>query len=55
MQPDGTITHLPLPNLNNITRQQVLDYFENCWAITEILFSGLQGDASSASDARRIA
>lgn len=44
LQPDGTLTSLPLPNLATCTRQQVLDYFDNTWTLTEILFSGLQGE-----------
>lgn len=43
-QPDGTLTSLPLPHLGDCTRQQVLDYFDNSWTLTEILFSGLQGE-----------
>ena len=26
-----------------MTRAEVLDYFDNCWALTEVLFSCLQG------------
>ncbi|PRW57977.1 generic methyltransferase isoform B [Chlorella sorokiniana] len=44
VQPDGTITSLPLPNLASCTRQQVLDYFDNTWCLTEVLFSALQGE-----------
>ena len=43
-QPDGTLTSLPLPNLATCTRAQTLDYFDNGWALTEILFSGLQSE-----------
>lgn len=43
-RPDGTLTSLPLPNLATCTRQQVLDYFDNSWTLTEVLFSGLQGE-----------
>ena len=43
-QPDGTLTSLPLPNLGSCTRQQALDYFDNSWTLTELLFSGLQGE-----------
>jgi len=42
--PDGTVTALPLPDLSRCTRQSVLDYFNNCWLRTEVLFSGLQGE-----------
>ena len=34
---------LPLLNLN-AGRQAVLDYFNNTWALTELLFSSLNGD-----------
>ncbi|KAI3434706.1 hypothetical protein D9Q98_002767 [Chlorella vulgaris] len=44
VQADGTITSLPLPCLATCTRQQVLEYFDNTWLITEVLFSALQGE-----------
>ena len=44
LQPDGTLTSLPLPNLATCTRQQVLDYFDNSWTLTETLFSSLQSE-----------
>lgn len=47
--PDGTVTALPLPDLSRCTRQSVLDYFNNCWLRTEVLFSGLQGTAPSTA------
>ena len=43
-QPDGTLTSLPLPDLAACSRQQVLDYFDNTWTLTETLFSGLRGE-----------
>ncbi|HRZ07550.1 MAG TPA: 5-histidylcysteine sulfoxide synthase [Candidatus Competibacteraceae bacterium] len=43
-QSDGTLTSLPLPNLATCTRQQGLDYFDNSWTLTEVLFSGLKGE-----------
>jgi 5-histidylcysteine sulfoxide synthase/putative 4-mercaptohistidine N1-methyltranferase len=43
-QPDGTLTSLPLPNLASHSRQQVLDYFDNTWTLTEILLAGLRGE-----------
>ena len=43
-QPDGTLTSLPLPHLASCTRQQTLDYFDNSWTLTELLFSSLQGE-----------
>ncbi|KAL4441833.1 hypothetical protein ABPG77_003749 [Micractinium sp. CCAP 211/92] len=42
--PDGSLTSLPAPNLASMTRQQALEYFENTWLITEVLFSALQGE-----------
>ncbi|KAK9808976.1 hypothetical protein WJX72_007328 [[Myrmecia] bisecta] len=41
---DGTITSLPLPNLATCTRQDALDYFDNTWCLTEVIFSALQGE-----------
>ena len=43
-QPDGALTSLPLPNLATCTRQQVSDYFDNTWTLTEALFAGLRGE-----------
>lgn len=43
-QPDGTLTSLPLPNLATCTRQQVADYFDNTWTLTEVLLSSLRGE-----------
>lgn len=40
---DGTITAVAPPNLAHLERQKVLDYFINGWALTEVLFSALQG------------
>ena len=40
MQPDGTIASLPMPDLSTCSRQEVLDYFDNGWLVTEVLFSG---------------
>ncbi len=39
--PNGTMASLPIPNLQSCTRQDVLDYFNNTWTLTEVLFSGL--------------
>jgi 5-histidylcysteine sulfoxide synthase/putative 4-mercaptohistidine N1-methyltranferase len=44
LQPEGTLTSLPLPSLETCTRQQTLDYFDNTWTLTEVLFSGLKGE-----------
>lgn len=41
---DGTLSSLPMPNLSRCTRQEVQDYFDNSWTITEVLFSGLLTD-----------
>ncbi len=43
MKADGTIESLPLLNLQS-TRKQILDYFENSWTLTEVLFSGLSSE-----------
>lgn len=40
---NGKIYSLPLPDLSKCTRQQVRDYFDNTWTLTEVLFSSLQG------------
>lgn len=37
--PTETIHSLKMPNQSNFTRQEVLDYFDNTWMITETLFS----------------
>lgn len=46
VEEDGRITSLPLPNLATCTREQVRAYFDNTWALTEVLFSALQGEAA---------
>lgn len=38
---DGCITSLPMPDLSTCTRDDVRNYFDNSWTITEILFSAL--------------
>ncbi|MBZ0189909.1 MAG: 5-histidylcysteine sulfoxide synthase, partial [Candidatus Obscuribacterales bacterium] len=38
---EGALHAIDIPNLNNCTRQQVRDYFDNGWAITESLFASL--------------
>jgi 5-histidylcysteine sulfoxide synthase/putative 4-mercaptohistidine N1-methyltranferase len=40
---NGTLSSLPLIDLSQCTRQDVLDYFDNTWTLTEVLFSALQG------------
>ncbi len=37
---------LPLINLEICTRQDVLDYFDNTWTLTEILFSSLKHEST---------
>ncbi|MBL8251256.1 MAG: 5-histidylcysteine sulfoxide synthase, partial [Candidatus Competibacter sp.] len=44
LQADGALTSLALPDLSRCTRQQVLDYFDNGWTLTETLFAGLRGE-----------
>ncbi len=36
------LTALPLLNLDLATRQDMLDYFQNTWSLTELLFQGLK-------------
>lgn len=38
----GVLRSLPLPNTRSFTRQSVLDYFDNSWTLTEVLFASLQ-------------
>lgn len=40
---DGVLKSLPMPPTKGYTRQQLLDYFDNVWAQTEVLFASLQG------------
>lgn len=40
----GIIRSMPQPNLNTVTRQELRDYFDNCWTLTEVLFAGLQAE-----------
>ncbi|EDQ91201.1 uncharacterized protein MONBRDRAFT_19935 [Monosiga brevicollis MX1] len=39
---DNVIRALAQPNLATVTRQQLRDYFDNTWTMTEVLFEGLQ-------------
>lgn len=41
-----TLHALPLLNLSLCTRQDVLDYFNNSWTLTELLFAGLKTDSA---------
>ena len=44
VEPTHKVLH-SLPQLHlGATRQQILDYFDNSWALTEMLFSGLVND-----------
>ena len=44
MDTDGVLRSLPQLRFENITRTEVLDYFNNTWLLTEVLFSALQGE-----------
>ncbi len=44
--PDGALRSLPMPDVERCTRRDVLDYFDNGWTLTELLFSALQGEAA---------
>ncbi|KAG9400591.1 hypothetical protein AC1031_010807 [Aphanomyces cochlioides] len=39
---DGALHSIAMPNLDTCTRQEVLDYFDNTWALTDMLFSSFQ-------------
>jgi len=43
VQADGTVTSLALPDVLTSTREEILDYFDNTWTLTEVLFASLQG------------
>ena len=45
---DGSMTSLKLPDLNTATKREILEYFDNTWCLTEVLFSALQGARSGA-------
>jgi hypothetical protein len=38
-----------MPNTETATRQDVIEYFNNCWAQTEVLFACLQGAQGRAA------
>ncbi len=40
----GKIHSLTMPDLDNCTRQEVQDYFDNSWTLTEVLLSGLKSE-----------
>ena len=35
MLPNGTMTSLPMPRLDNVTRSATQDYFDNTWTLTK--------------------
>ena len=39
---DGVLASLPLLDTARCARQDVIDYFDNGWTLTELLFSGLR-------------
>lgn len=41
---NGIIRSLTPPQLDNYTRQELSDYFDNSWTLTETLFSSLQSE-----------
>jgi 5-histidylcysteine sulfoxide synthase/putative 4-mercaptohistidine N1-methyltranferase len=41
---EGKLHSLTIPNLAVCSRQEVRDYFNNTWTLTELLFSSLKGD-----------
>lgn len=41
---DGKLYSLLIPNLATCSRQEALDYFNNTWTLSELLFSSLKGD-----------
>ena len=42
---EGHLTSLPQLNLADCTREQVMNYFDNTWTLTEQLFASVQGEA----------
>ncbi|MBK7841583.1 MAG: hypothetical protein IPJ49_28655 [Candidatus Obscuribacter sp.] len=40
----GVIHSLPIPNLTNPGRQELLDYFDNSWTLSEVVFASLVGE-----------
>ena len=41
---DGTVFSLPQANTETMSRQDILEYFQNTWMLTEVLFASLQGE-----------
>lgn len=44
LRQDGKLGSLPAPDLSRASRRDVLDYFDNTWTLTEVLFAALQGE-----------
>ena len=44
MNDTGQLHALPQLQLQSPSRQDILDYFDNTWTLTEVLFSALQGE-----------
>lgn len=42
----NTLHALPLVNLSLCSRQDVLDYFDNTWTLTEVLFSAIKSEST---------
>ncbi|ETL48393.1 hypothetical protein F441_04880 [Phytophthora nicotianae CJ01A1] len=40
----GRLNAIKMPNLLSCSRQEMLDYFDNSWAMTDALFATLQGE-----------
>lgn len=40
----GHLRSLPLPRLDNVTRHNAREYFDNSWTLYETLFAGLNGE-----------
>eukprot|EP00294_Goniomonas_avonlea_P008392 CAMPEP_0114548514 /NCGR_PEP_ID=MMETSP0114-20121206/5023_1 /TAXON_ID=31324 /ORGANISM="Goniomonas sp, Strain m" /LENGTH=742 /DNA_ID=CAMNT_0001733111 /DNA_START=40 /DNA_END=2264 /DNA_ORIENTATION=- len=44
MSKQGVLQVIKHPNLDTCTRDELLDYFDNAWTLTEVLFASLQGE-----------
>ncbi|KAG6976558.1 hypothetical protein JG688_00001226 [Phytophthora aleatoria] len=40
----GRLNAIKMPNLRSCSREEMLDYFDNAWAMTDALFATLQGE-----------
>ncbi|KAG7400101.1 hypothetical protein PHYBOEH_007007 [Phytophthora boehmeriae] len=40
----GRLSAIKMPNLSSCSRQEMLDYLDNCWAMTDALFATVQGE-----------